>query len=422
MTKTSLLGSTTRVETPYVKVKIGDYTFGVFDKKERAKVDDEFYVKADIKFPNYVKSLGVEKINGKVNTYTLQLEYAIRPQDDPNFIEKVFSSVSEGRKIYFTYGDMSLPEYIYKEEEAIITKVTTNFNLKSSSISYNVSAISCATLGLANNYYFPAFKGKPSNKILEILYNNKYGLCDIFYGMVNKTNVHNLGLIPSNDAIVDVGAIKTTPLEYIKYLTQHMVAEGGKIESNQQNTVYVLTICDEILGETVFSKNTEVLGGPYFKISQLSKTIINPDAYYIDIGYPSHNIVINFQLSNDENYSIYYNWNKKLNTTDYVYRLDKQGNWVETFSPSISSNNDQNMTHVNDSIWWSKLTQYPVSAIIELKGLIRPATLMEYVKLNVYFYGNKHISTGTYIVTKQVDRIDSSGYRTTLSLTRIGGE
>ena len=93
MAKTSLLGSTTRVETPYVKVKIGDYTFGVFDKKERAKVDDDFYLKADIKFPNYVKSLGVEKINGKVNTYTLQLEYAIRPQDDPNFIEKVFSSV-----------------------------------------------------------------------------------------------------------------------------------------------------------------------------------------------------------------------------------------------------------------------------------------------------------------------------------------
>ena len=47
---------------------------------------------------------------------------------------------------------------------------------------------------------------------------------------------------------------------------------------------------------------------------------------------------------------------------------------------------------------------------------------MQYVKLNVLFFGRKHISSGTYIVTKQLDTVDSNGYRTTLSLTRVKGE
>jgi hypothetical protein len=45
---------------------------------------------------------------------------------------------------------------------------------------------------------------------------------------------------------------------------------------------------------------------------------------------------------------------------------------------------------------------------------------MQYVRLNVIFPGgNKHISSGLYIVTKQVDNISGDGYKTTLSLTRI---
>lgn len=48
---------------------------------------------------------------------------------------------------------------------------------------------------------------------------------------------------------------------------------------------------------------------------------------------------------------------------------------------------------------------------------------MQYLRLNVIFPGgNKHIASGLYIVTKQVDDISSSGYKTTLSLTKIGGD
>jgi len=48
---------------------------------------------------------------------------------------------------------------------------------------------------------------------------------------------------------------------------------------------------------------------------------------------------------------------------------------------------------------------------------------MQYVRLNVIFPGgNKHISSGLYIVTKQVDTLSESGYKTVLSLTKIGGD
>ena len=67
------------------------------------------------------------------------------------------------------------------------------------------------------------------------------------------------------------------------------------------------------------------------------------------------------------------------------------------------------------------MTQMTLRVNVTIKGLLRPAILMNYVKLNVYFYGRKHISSGIYIITKQRDVVDSSGYRTTLSLTRVSG-
>lgn len=68
------------------------------------------------------------------------------------------------------------------------------------------------------------------------------------------------------------------------------------------------------------------------------------------------------------------------------------------------------------------MTEFPISAVIEFKGLVRPTLLVSYVKLNVVYYGRKHISSGTYIITKQVDNISSAGYKTTLNLQRIKGE
>ena len=74
-----------------------------------------------------------------------------------------------------------------------------------------------------------------------------------------------------------------------------------------------------------------------------------------------------------------------------------------------------------DKTWWTTVTQYPINATVTIKGLLRPATLMSYVNLGVYFYGKKHTASGIYIITKQQDTINESGCQTTLSLTRVGG-
>jgi hypothetical protein len=80
-------------------------------------------------------------------------------------------------------------------------------------------------------------------------------------------------------------------------------------------------------------------------------------------------------------------------------------------------------TGAGDQVWWTKATQFPINATIQVQGLLRPATLMQYVRLNVIFPGgNKHLSSGLYIVTRQADNIGPNGYATTLGLTRIKGD
>ena len=107
----SLLSSQARIQVPWIKVTIGDYTFGIFDEKTKSQGKDSkgFYMQYKVQYPEYIKSLQVTKINGQVNQYKLTISYPITQFDDPNFFEKVFSSVSRTRKIIFTYGDAETP-------------------------------------------------------------------------------------------------------------------------------------------------------------------------------------------------------------------------------------------------------------------------------------------------------------------------
>lgn len=422
---TNLLGSTSRVEVPFVKVTIGNYTFGKYQKTNQEVEDKDglFYTAAKISYPNYVQSLSVVKINGEVNQYTLVLTYPIRPGDDPNFFEKVFSSVNKTRKIVFSYGDISNPTYIYKDEEAVITNIGTSFDIKNGTIGYTVSAVSSAKLAKSGSFTFTWTedfdgKSKPSDEVWKILKNPAYGLKDLFYGMTNEDSIRRLNLIPSSDKKVKLEALtNTSPLEAIQYLVSNMTPE-----SDEFPPFYALTIHDEINSETTNNIITETLGGPYFKITPVDKLEEHSEAYEIDIGFPTRNIVMAFSIQDNENYSIYYDWQSSLTDNDYVMRLNDEGEWEKEYATNYNSNNDMHTTRDTEKIWWSKITQYPISATISIKGLLRPAILMQYVKLNVLFFGRKHIASGTYIVTKQTDQIDGSGYRTTLGLTRVTGD
>lgn len=418
----SLLSSQARVQAPWVKVTIGtNFTFGVFSKvKGREKDDAGFYTSFNVQYPNYVRDLTIVKINGQVNQYTLNIIYPIRPGDDPNFFEKVFSSASSTRRIVFSYGDASMPNYCYKDEEAIITKVQQTFNLEGSSITYTVSAISATSLGSTGNFTFmnSGFK-KPSAEIIRILKDPRYGLYNLFPGMKNVDP--NLFIDGSDKEVELDSKTNISPIDYISYLVGCMIPVGSTRDQISKD-IYILTIHDETVYDKSFS-DTMSQGGPYFKVTRTSYNRSYSDAYEIDVGYNTSTVVKSFAVSQNENYSILYDYAGDLYKDEYIKRLNNQGMWEDVYAPTFTSGNAWNRTRAEDIAWYTKLTKYPIKATITVLGLLRPATLMQYIRLNVIFPGGgKHISSGLYIVTKQTDKIDSNGYYTTLELTKISGD
>lgn len=399
----SLITAPVYVQVPVVHVNIGEYSFGVYNKDEKTGFQQ---------YPNYVKSLEVTKVNGKVNTYVLSLVYVITQFNDPNYFEKVLSSVSRTRKIEFTYGDASMPNFIYKNEVGIITKTTSRF-LEGAIIEYTITAISQASLGLSGGYPFLAETAQPSMRIWDILRDNeKYGLQDLFPGMRNLTLVANAGLIPNTDMEVSIRQYDNiSVLDYLNELVSLMTPDVNRGVSD--GSFYVLTIVDDTTG---------VFGGSYFKIVLVDNKILHPEAYQLDIGYPGSNYVFNFAVDQDENYSILYNYQKELHPQEYVSRINANGEYEEIYAPVISSNNPLYETRNDDMTWWNKITQFPIKASLTIRGLLRPAILMTHVRVNITLFGKRHIHSGLYIITKQVDRIDGDGYKTTLNLQRIGDE
>ena len=413
----SLLENPIRVSTPFIKVTIGDYTFGVFkqDNNITKNSDGSYRLTSQFTYPNYIQSLQIVKVNGQVNQYTLVLRYPIDENNDPNFFDKVFSSVSKTRKIIFSYGDLSAPKFLYKNEEAIILDIKNNFDINSAVIQYNISAVSTCKLATASVFNFtgPEFTGdkKPSDIIKTLLrQNSKYGLLDVFSGMRNMDLVESMGLIRSDDCIVTLqNKQNINILDYLRYLVSNM----RRSPSLSDKSLYKLVVVDD---------TSDVLGGPYFKVINTNESSDSLDTYQLDIGYPSNNVVTSFNIDNNESYSLLYEYSKKLNTNEYVSRIDDNGNISTIYSPNITSNNDIQLTNSNDLNWWKNVTQYPISATVTLKGLLRPAILMSKVRLSVLFYGKAHISSGEYIINKQVDTIDGNGCWTTLNLVRIDGD
>lgn len=415
----SLLSSQARIQVPWVKVTIGEYTFGVFDDKTKAwgKQQDGFYTPFSIQYPQYIKSLQVLKINGQVNTYTLDIDYPITQFDDPNFFEKVFSSVSRTRKIIFTYGDAENPAYVYKDEEAIITNIQQVFNLQGSVISYTISAVSSAALSTDGSITKPApgHKVKPSEEIKKLFRSNK-SLQNTFTGM-KSSDLDTL--INGDDMPVMLESKQNiSAIDYLNYLAGCMIPSGSA--PGLSKDIYVLTIYDDSITSADRSLSKK---GPYFKVTKVSTVMEHGDAYEIDVGINTSTIVRSFNIEKNENYSIYYEYQNLAHPENYVRRINGDGNWEDVYAPTSMAKPNKYKTDPSDQVWWTKATQFPINATIQIQGLLRPATLMQYVRLNVIFPGgNKHLSSGLYIVTKQVDVINGNGYATTLNLTRIGGD
>lgn len=404
----NLVSIPTLVQSPFIIANIGGVTFGTFSGNYRTNAT----------YPNYMESMSVTKVNGTVNTYTLNFHYQVATGQDPNLLDKIFSRATKDRRIILQYGDWMAPNYIYKEEQCIITNVTTRLNMSSSSLDYTLQCTSDA-IGLnSTQFNFPARNAKPSDVILQLLSNSKYGLKAVFTGMRNKNVVLSKNLIASNDKKVQLlPQNNTTILNYLNYLVGCMVDNKTPEENKLSTSKYFLTINDDYNND---------LGGTYFKVSEVSANaaVYNAtDTYELDINYPGDNFVTEFSLNNDQSWAILYEYAGDVKQEEYTYNIRDDGTIETLSSPSLLTSSLTNDKSAYKTQWWSYMTEFPITATLTLKGLTRPSMLMTYVKLNVWFAGGqKHISSGTYIITKQTDSITSAGYTTTLTLLRVGGD
>lgn len=405
-----LISTDNFVEAPFVIVKMGNYTFGSCSYKGTDRAATKTL---NVTFPNFITGISGVKISGHVNTYTLNMVYAITENDDPNMFEKVFSSIKDTREMTLTYGDWNSPSNIYKEETALITSIKSNVSIQSSKIEYTISGVSNSFNLNSASYDFPERNAKPSDVIKELLYNSTYGMQKVFTGMVNKKDVNNNNLISSDDKVVSIAAKSATSvMNYISYLTEHMVSTTSK-NSELKDSIYQMVVADD---------STNQFGGPYFKIRKISTSTDYSTAdncWEIDVGYPGDNFVMNFEIDNDESWAILYDYQSNIPQSTYTYRIDNEGKMLVENSPSIMRSKRGKVVKERNRDWWSKMTQFPITASLTIKGLVRPTLIMDYVKLNVLFYGQKHISSGVYVITKQEDSINSSGYRTKLNLLRV---
>lgn len=404
----------TLVESPFIIVTIGKYTLGSYTGNKTAT---SLGMLAQVNFPNFVNSLNITKVNGTVNTYTIGIVYQIAPGDDPNLIDKIFSSVSATRKLSLSYGDWRNPASIYKEETALITNVTSSLDMSASKITYTVQCVSDA-LSLASAVYdFPAREAKPSDIIKEMLKDVSYGLLTVFKGMVDFQRVITDGLIASNDKKVKIEARQNMNIiEYLNFLVGAMTSVDSKSKDTIiQSGNYYLAIHDDITNE---------LGGTYFEVKEVKSDtkVSNYDVYEVDVGYPSDNFVTQFNLTNNQQYTILYDYAGKIEQTKYIYSIDNNGQLSTQYAPSIARSKSLQKVTEQNKTWWTKVTQFPIQATLTIKGLTRPSILMSQVRVNTVLYGQKHISSGLYIITKHQDKLDSNGYTTTLTLLRIGGD
>ena len=385
------------VEAPFIELNIGGYKIGSY----RGSLD---------MYPNYVSSLQVSKQNGLINQYTINLIHQIRPGDDSNLLDELFSTVNYN-KIQIQYGDANTGVY-FRDDNAMITNIRMNRSYTGMNISYTLEATSEGQLVKTYVTNFPAVTDRPSN----VLYNLIYGadtvssiIQEAFPGMRNQTFVSSNNLIPTNDAVVDLDAQQNVNvLDYINYLVGNMSNNNSGNEVIRNSTYYVMYVDND-------SNNPD---GAYIQIKEITADLqpssVTDKIYDITVGYPK-DIVYSFTVDNTQSWELLYKNSNKA--TEYIYTITNNGDLEKYYSPSISSSHK--VLSELDKNWWTQMVKFPITAQLTVKGLIKPVMLMDYINIDVVFYGQPHIASGVYAITGQTDFLSGTGYRTTLSLVRV---
>jgi hypothetical protein len=97
---------------------------------------------------------------------------------------------------------------------------------------------------------------------------------------------------------------------------------------------------DSAIKTNIYSLSTyEDKEGSYFKVQKIqraSNALNQLCTYDIDIGYPTANIIDSFTLENTDNWQLLYNYNRELNHSDYLKRIDSKGEIEYYYSPQLT--------------------------------------------------------------------------------------
>lgn len=394
LTKGNLASYPNLVEAPYIEINLNGIMIGGYGGDED-------------KYPNHVASMEISKINGRINQYRINLIHQVRAGEDPNFIDSLLSRTGIRNKVKIMYGDSAYGAF-FKEDEAYITNVTYSESVQSSAIAYTIEAVSSVGLMQQAYFNFPAVSAKPSSEIIKMLYENKgtsTQLLSLLGGMKDKQDTLGSGLIPTDDdEIMIPGGQDMSLQERLMQLVSYMH------DSTSPTSNYFLSFEDD--GES----------GSFFKITKVNKTNATTDTilkncYYVDVGYPGNAYVTGFTLDNDVYWPIFYKYSDSISS--YNYDIDYEGNLIATKVNPLTISNKYQAPDVSKMNWWDFVTNYPVSATLTIKGLMKPVSLMENIYVYAQFYGKQDLSTGLYSIIGQHDSIGPNGYTTTLQLLRV---
>lgn len=387
----------TLVEAPFAEVTIGGVTFGTYSVRKNYP-----------SYPNYVQSVEIIKTNGTINEYTINLVHQVSPGDNPNYIAELLSATGYN-EIQISYGDANYGKY-FRDVKALLIGVKTSFDFASCNIRYTLNATSLSYLMSTTRMNFPAVTDKPSNVILDLVEKQSELITSYFTGMRSVTEIIDRGLIPANDKEVEIEAVKDKNiLEYISYLTSLMRDENDEIADKSS---YYLTVNDEQYGEL----------GNTFSIKEIISDNIKSSSlvYEVDVGYPDDNLVYDFTINSNYAWAATYSEANKI--TNYVYDIDNDGDLTKKKSSTLLASTLSANEFAIDTNMWKQLTRFPITATLTLKGLMAPILLLTYIKINNYYFGNKRITSGLYIVTEQRDSISGNGCTTALGLTRVASD
>lgn len=381
------------VEAPFIEVNMNGITIGGYNHQED-------------KYPNNLVSLDVEKINGRINNYTINLVHQVRAGEDPNFIDSLLSRTGVRNKVKIKYGDSAYGAF-FKEEEAYIIDVTYSEDVTSSRINYTIKAVSSVGSIQQAYFNFPGLQSKPSTEIINMLYKDKNTssqLLSVLGGMQNKAYILGSGYIPTDDASIWIpGGDNMSLVERLQQLVTYMY------DPIDPSASYFLSFEDN-------GQNNAI-----FKINKVQKSTLAADriknCYYLDVGYPGESFVTAFNLNNEIYWPMYFKYAGKF--SEYKYSIDYTGQLISKKVNPLTISDRYGTIDVERMNWWNFVTSYPISATVTIKGLMKPTMLIENVYVYAQFYGQEDMATGLYSIVGQQDNISGSGCTTTLQLLRI---